>query len=163
MQVSKNFFVSILLFIGTIVIFIGANLISPEYIIAQDESVCFMTQPSGQVVDLSEICRRREETAGERQDLKAEMETQRFSAEALDQMQRGQFQQALDNLTQVISINPSMPEAYYERGTMHIATNNPQAAIADFQRAIDLYRAKGGSESVDSLQQLIKETQENLS
>jgi hypothetical protein len=46
---------------------------------------------------------------------------------------------------------------------MHIATNNPQAAIADFQRAIDLHTAKGDSESVDSLQQLIKETQENLS
>lgn len=90
------------------------------------------------------------------------MESQRLSAEALDQMQRGQFQQALDNLTQVININPSMPEAYYERGTMHMATKNRQAAIADFQRAIDLYRAKGGSESVDSLQQLIKETQGNL-
>jgi Tfp pilus assembly protein PilF len=74
------------------------------------------------------------------------MEIQRLYAKTLDQMQRGQFQQALNNLTQVININPNMPDVYYERGTMNIATKNPRAAIADFQKALELFRAKGDSQ-----------------
>jgi tetratricopeptide (TPR) repeat protein len=160
MKVSRNSFAAVLLFIGTILIFIGANFIHPENIAAQ-EPVCFMVQPLGKVVDLSNICTRKKE-AGNRQDLKAEMEIQRLSVEALDEMQRGQFQQALDGLTQVININSNMPEVYYERGTMHIATKNPQAAIADFQRAANLYRTIGDSQSADSMQQLVEETQRNF-
>lgn len=159
---SNKFFVTVLLFIGTILIFIGANFISPEKILAQDESACFMTQPSGHIVDLTEICAKEGEVAGERQDLKPETEVLHLSEEALDHMLAGQFEQALDPLTQTININPSMPDVYYERGTMYITTNNPQAAIADFQKAANLYRAKGDSESADSMQQLIEETQENF-
>jgi Tfp pilus assembly protein PilF len=77
-------------------------------------------------------------------------------------MQTGQFQHALNNLTQVININPNMPDVYYERATMHIATKKPGAAIADFQKALDLFRTMGDSESADSMQNLIKETQQNF-
>jgi tetratricopeptide (TPR) repeat protein len=152
---SKKILGSVLFFIGTIIIFMGANFIFSENIAAQDNSACFMIQPSGQVVDLAEICEKR-------QDLKAAVEIQRLSAEILDQMQTGQFQHALNNLTQVININPNMPDVYYERATMHIATKKPGAAIADFQKALDLFRTMGDSESADSMQNLIKETQQNF-
>lgn len=153
---SKKLLVFVFFLIGTIIIFMGANFIFSEKITAQDNSVCFMIQPSGQVVDLAEICEKR-------QDVKAVREIQRLSAEALDQMQKGQWQQALNNLTQIININPNMPDVYYERGTMNIATKNPRVAIADFQKALDLFRAMGDSERADSMQELIQETQQNLS
>lgn len=162
MQVSKKSFVTVLLFIGSILILIGANLIFPENITAQEQPLCFMTQPSGQIANLSEICARTQESAGNRQDLEAEKEIHGLSVKVLDQMQKGQFQQALDNLTQVIKINPNMPEVYYERGTMYIATKNPQTAIEDFQRAANLYRTIGDSQSADNMQQLIEETQRNF-
>lgn len=159
---SKKYFVTVLLFIGTILILIATNLNFPENITAQEQPLCFMTQPSGQVANLSDICATKKESVGNRQDLKAEKEIQGLSVKALDQMQKGQFQQALDNLTQVININPNMPEVYYERGTMYIATKNPQAAIADFQRSANLYRTIGDSQSADNMQQLIEETQRNF-
>jgi tetratricopeptide (TPR) repeat protein len=157
---SKKFVVVVLLCIATVFVFTGASLFFSENTTAQDEPTCYLTQPSGGTVDLTEVCVRQQE-AKERQNGESK-EMLRLSRDVLDHMQKGQFQSAINKLTQVININPNLPEVYYERGTMYVATNNSRTAIADFQKAASLYRASGDLYSADSMQQLIEQIQREL-
>lgn len=77
----------------------------------------------------------------------------------LDHMQNGQYQQAMGNIDQIISLNSQMPDVWYERGTMHIAMDNTQSAVTDFQNAKDLYSAQGDSDSAAYMQELIDQYQ----
>lgn len=151
----NKFYIAVLLFIATIFVFTGANLFFPENTTAQNEPTCYLTQPSGETVDLTEVCERQQE-AKQRQDWESK-EILRLSKDVLEYMQKGQFQSAINKLTQIVNINPNLSDLYYERGTMYVATNNSQMAIADFQRAESLYKASGDLYSADSMQQLIEQ------
>ncbi|NWF59150.1 MAG: hypothetical protein HXY43_07530 [Fischerella sp.] len=88
-----------------------------------------------------------------------EAEIQHHSRQALDHMLKGEHHNAHDKLTHIINhLDPNIPEVYYERGTTHIATDNINAALADYQKAKDLYTAKGDLESAALMQDIIDET-----
>jgi len=78
-----------------------------------------------------------------------------LTAQELDHMENGQYQEAMGDIDQIINLNSDMPDVHYERGTMHIAMDDPQSAVTDFQTAKDLYSAQGDSYSADYMQELI--------
>ncbi|WP_193199653.1 hypothetical protein [Nostoc sp. MG11] len=149
MQISKNLFTGIVLFIGTILILFGVNLIIPQNTADQDKSTYFTSQLASH----------------HKTDVKQNSNTeaiQNLTKKQLEYMENGQYQEALQVINKIIEADPQIPDVYYERGTMHIATNNPLAAIADFQTAEDLYHANGDLGSADRMQRLIDETQKNF-
>jgi tetratricopeptide (TPR) repeat protein len=149
MKASKNFFIGSLFFIGTILILLGVGWIVPENTIAQDKP----TYSVSQVVSKQE--------ADVKQKSKS-FEVQRLTKKELEYMQNGQYHKALEVINKILEIDPQNPDVHYERGTMHIATNNPLAAISDFEIARDLYSAKEDFDSADKMEQLIDETQNYL-
>jgi serine/threonine protein kinase len=65
---------------------------------------------------------------------------------------------AIDDYTQAIKLKPDFPNAYYNRGLRYREQNVTQLAIADFQKAADLYQQQGKSkdhqDAVDQLKAL---------
>ncbi len=55
---------------------------------------------------------------------------------ALEELQAGQFADAIDTLTEVVEIDPDNVTAYTLRGAAYAAQNNYQRAIDDFTRAL---------------------------
>jgi protein O-mannosyl-transferase len=51
---------------------------------------------------------------------------------------RSQWQQALDALATAEKIDPNFATTYVYRGLVHLSTGQPQAAVADYQRALAL-------------------------
>lgn len=93
------------------------------------------------------------------QSLTSQHKIQALYKQALEFAQGGSFQEAVSYLTQVITIDPNSPKTYEYRGDMNIGAGNKQAAIADFQRAVQLYKAEGDLENANLLEQQIKEIQ----
>jgi tetratricopeptide (TPR) repeat protein len=50
----------------------------------------------------------------------------------------GQHQQAIDDLTRAIELDPEWPEPYLQRGLFQRFHGDPRAAIEDLQRFLDL-------------------------
>lgn len=55
---------------------------------------------------------------------------------ALEELQAGQFEDAIETLSEVIAIDPENATAYTVRGAAYAAQNNYQRAIDDFTRAL---------------------------
>lgn len=90
------------------------------------------------------------------QSLRSQSQIQDLYKQALKFAQGGSFQKAVSYLTQAINIDPNSPKAYTARGSMNIGARNKQAAIADFQRAVQLYKAEGDLENATLLEQQVK-------
>ena|SRR4028118_1452458 len=125
--------------------------------IAEVDLVCFMSTSSGQVVDLTELCSRKE-----KQNLNSEMEAKTLSAQGMILAQRGLFQEAITSLNQAISVNSDYVEAYTIRGSIRFIKGDKQGSLADFERAAALYVARGKTQNARLLQQRIAEIQQEL-
>jgi tetratricopeptide (TPR) repeat protein len=55
-----------------------------------------------------------------------------------DYYENEQYQLAIDNVTEAITINPDYADAYYNRGFVYAHLENYTAAIADFTSAIKI-------------------------
>ena len=58
--------------------------------------------------------------------------------EGMRYMGPGRYPEAIVHLTRALSIYSQMPEAYVERGNAHRSLGESDAALADFQAAVDL-------------------------
>ena len=130
---------------------------------AQEEPGCFIIDSSGQVNRLDPLCKR-----DEQQKLKNIMKAQELYQQGLDLARQGQYKESVELLTQAINLNPSFPEAHMVRANAQTLLGNLQGAVEDFQKAIDIYRARGQSQIADmllvplnSLQNEIKFNQED--
>ncbi|MBG1259638.1 tetratricopeptide repeat protein [Nostoc sp. BAE] len=50
---------------------------------------------------------------------------------------------AIEDFNQAIKINPNLAEAYYNRGSVRFNLGDKQGAIADLQKAADLFQQEG--------------------
>ncbi|MEG4346464.1 tetratricopeptide repeat protein [Microcoleus sp. A003_D6] len=96
------------------------------------------------------------------------MKAQELYKQGFDLARQGQYKESVELLTQAINLNPSFPEAHMVRANAQTLLGNLQGAVEDFQKAIDIYRARGQSQIADmllvrlnSLQNEIKDEQEN--
>ncbi|WP_293329703.1 tetratricopeptide repeat protein [Microcoleus sp. CAWBG58] len=130
---------------------------------AQEEPGCFILDSSGKVNRLDPLCKR-----DEQQKLKNAMKAQELYQQGFDLARRRLYKEAVETLTQAINLNPGFVEAHMVRADAQTLLGNLQGAVEDFQKAIDIYRARGQSQIADmllvplnSLQNEIKFNQEN--
>jgi tetratricopeptide (TPR) repeat protein len=69
-----------------------------------------------------------------------------FFDRGLEKRDKGDNQGAIADYDQAIKLKPDYAYAYHVRGSAHAALDKKQAAIADFQKATDLYRKQGNNE-----------------
>ena len=59
----------------------------------------------------------------------------------LTKCKMGQFEDAIEDYTKSIELNPNFGMAYYQRGKAYIETDSLQFAKSDFQKALEIYPA----------------------
>ncbi|URD48961.1 hypothetical protein [Chroococcidiopsis sp. CCNUC1] len=79
------------------------------------------------------------------------MKANEFYQQGIDRGRKGQYKEAFDDLTQAINLNPEFAEAYIYRAHARTLTGDKQGAVTDFQKAIDIYKARGRSDIADML------------
>ncbi|MGL5059449.1 MAG: tetratricopeptide repeat protein [Microcoleus sp.] len=96
------------------------------------------------------------------------MKAQEVYQKGFDLGRRRLYKEAVEAFTQAINLNPDFVEAYMARAHARTGTGDLQGGVADFQKAIDIYRARGRSREADmllvplnALQNEIKDEQEN--
>ena len=113
---------------------------------AQEEPGCFILDSSGQVNRLDALCKR-----DEQQKLRNAMKAQELYQQAFDLGRKRLYKEAVEAFTQAINLNPDFVEAYMARAHARTGAGNLQGAVKDFQKAIDIYRARGQSQIADML------------
>ncbi|MEZ2240150.1 hypothetical protein [Microcoleus sp.] len=113
---------------------------------AQEEPGCFILDSSGQINRLDPLCKR-----DEQQKLRNAMKAQELYQQGFDLGRKGQYKESVALSTQAINLNPSFPEAHMVRADAQTLLGNLQGAVEDFQKAIDIYRARGQSQIADML------------
>ncbi|MEG4270741.1 MULTISPECIES: hypothetical protein [unclassified Microcoleus] len=79
------------------------------------------------------------------------MEDREFYEQGFDLGRRGLYEEAVAAFTQAINLNPDFVEAYMIRATARSGTGDLQGGIEDFEKAMDIYRARGQSQIADML------------
>jgi tetratricopeptide (TPR) repeat protein len=72
------------------------------------------------------------------------------------------YEEAGISFTQAIAIDPNFAEAYAFRGNLRILQENPQGAIEDLQKALEIFQIRGDSILANSMQKLIEGTREEF-
>lgn len=67
------------------------------------------------------------------------------------------LKQAIEDYSLAIKANPGYADAYYNRGVAHLEQNNKTAAIADFNKAAELYRKLGRKDDYQQVVNKIKQ------
>ncbi|MEG3833266.1 hypothetical protein QUA56_18885 [Microcoleus sp. N3A4] len=79
------------------------------------------------------------------------MKAQELYQQAFDLGRRELYKESAEAFTQAINLNPDFVEAYMIRARMRAVIGEKQGAVEDFQKAIDIYRARGQSQIADML------------
>jgi tetratricopeptide (TPR) repeat protein len=79
------------------------------------------------------------------------MKAQELYQQGFARGREGLYKEAFEDFTQAINLNPDFAEAYIARAHARTGIEDKQGAVADFQRAIDIYRARGKSDIADML------------
>ncbi|MEG3866218.1 tetratricopeptide repeat protein [Microcoleus sp. AT8-B1] len=96
------------------------------------------------------------------------MKAQELYQQGFDLGRKGQYKEAVEAFTQAINLNPDFVEAYIYRAYARTGTGDQHGGVKDFQKAMDIYRARGRSDIADqllvplnTLQNEIKDEQED--
>ena len=127
--------------------------------LAKEVPICFMTKPTTEVIDLTEMCSRKNE---QHLPLSVEKQLEYLYEQTASLSQQGHLKKAVDKLTQVINIEPKSPSVYVNRGNLRLEARDLQGAVEDFQKASELYRANDNLESSSVLQQQISKIRKNF-
>ncbi len=79
------------------------------------------------------------------------MKAQQLYQQGFDLGSKGLYKEAFEDFTQAINLNPDFAEAYIARAHARTGIEDKHGAVADFQKAIDIYRARGKSEIAEML------------
>lgn len=113
---------------------------------AQEEPGCFILDSSGKVNRLDPLCK-----GDEQQKLRNAMKAQEFYQQGFDLGRRELYKEAAESFTQAINLNPDFVEAYIIRGRIRSVIGEKQGGVEDFQKAIEILRARGQSQMADML------------
>jgi len=79
------------------------------------------------------------------------MKAQELYQQGFDLGRRRLYKEAVEAFTQAINLNPDFVEAYMIRAYARTGTGDQHGGVKDFQKAIDIYRARGQSQIADML------------
>ena len=79
------------------------------------------------------------------------MKAQEFYQQGFDLGRRELYKEAAESFTKAINLNPDFVEAYIIRGRIRSVIGDNQGGVEDFQKAINIYRARGQSQIADML------------
>jgi tetratricopeptide (TPR) repeat protein len=79
------------------------------------------------------------------------MEAQEYYEQGFDLGRKGLYKEASEAFTQAINLNPDFVEAYMIRANTRAAIGDLRGGIEDFEKAMDIYRARGQSQIADML------------
>ncbi|NJK66574.1 MAG: hypothetical protein HC789_13135 [Microcoleus sp. CSU_2_2] len=79
------------------------------------------------------------------------MKAQELYQQGFDLGRRELYKEASEAFTQAINLNPDFVEAYMVRARIRAVIGDKQGGVEDFQKAIDIYRARGQSQIADML------------
>ncbi|MEG3847210.1 hypothetical protein QT971_02965 [Microcoleus sp. herbarium19] len=113
---------------------------------AQEQPGCFILDSSGKVNRLDPLCKR-----DEQQKLRNAMKAQELYQQGFDLGRRRLYKEAVEAFTQAINLNPDFVEAYMIRADARAGAGDIHGGVEDFQKAIDIYRARGQSQIADML------------
>ncbi len=79
------------------------------------------------------------------------MKAQELYQQGFARGREGLYKEAFEDFTQAINLNPDFAEAYIARADARTLIEDKQGAVADFHKAIDIYKARGKSEIANML------------
>ncbi|MEG4169706.1 MULTISPECIES: hypothetical protein [unclassified Microcoleus] len=79
------------------------------------------------------------------------MKAQELYQQGFDLGRRRLYKEAAEAFTQAININPDFVEAYMVRAHTRAVIGEKQGGVEDFQKAIEILRARGQSQMADLL------------
>jgi len=125
---------------------------------AQEQSGCYMVDPSGQVSDLSGVCspNNQGQTSGNMAN------AQDFFRRGREFDKQGQSQDAIAEYTRAIELDPNYAEAYFFRGNVLALEGQPQKGIEDVQMAAAIYSGRGQSERASAMLQMVETIQRGI-
>ncbi|WP_250122339.1 tetratricopeptide repeat protein [Chroococcidiopsis sp. CCMEE 29] len=116
---------------------------------AQENSDCYIVDPSGQVKDLSGLCS--PNTEGQESIPMASAEE--FFQRGREFDSQGQSQEAIAEYTRAIQLDSNYVEAYFYRSNLLALEGQPQKAIEDAKRAAAILESKGESQWAAAMRQ----------
>lgn len=122
----------------TISIYFGAILSVVGFeatALTQEMPVCYMMNLSGELINLSNMCLQQQQI------MSSQRQLQSLYRQIETALNAGRLEEANEGLTQLIAIQPSA-DLYSFRGHMRLFAGDSQGAIADLQKASEIYRAK---------------------
>jgi tetratricopeptide (TPR) repeat protein len=118
---------------------------------AQEQLGCFMLNSSGQLINLNAFCGQSERSGSS--DL---ISSQEVYQRGFSYARAGFLDDAINDFTQAISIDPAFLEAYIARAYARSQIGDIQGGIEDFQRVVSIYRSRGEIEKADAFEELIR-------
>ncbi|MDX2240032.1 MAG: tetratricopeptide repeat protein, partial [Leptolyngbyaceae cyanobacterium bins.302] len=67
---------------------------------------------------------------------------------------------AIVDYSEAIRLNPTLAEAYLNRGRLHLETGNRQATLTDWQQAAKLFEERGDLDRYQQMQDAIEQLQQ---
>jgi len=90
------------------------------------------------------------------------MNARELYQQGYDKGRKRSYKEAVEDFTQAININPDFAEAYIARGHARNGVGDKHGQIQDFQKAVDIYRAKGELQRADMLLQRMQQLQREI-
>lgn len=86
-----------------------------------------------------------------------------FFQSGLKNILRGNYQQAIQDFSEVIRLNPSSGQAYVNRGVAYHLLGYQQSAIADLSKASEFFQNQGQKLAYEKTLSLLKIMRQNIS
>jgi len=112
---------------------------------AQENSNCYMVDPSGQL----RVC----SPASEGQESTSMENPQYFFQRGRELDRKGQSQEAIAEYTKAIELDPNYAQAYFYRSNLLALEGQPQKGIEDAQKAAAILESKGESGGAAAMRQ----------
>lgn len=119
--------------------------------LTQETPSCYMMNSSGEVINLMQMCLKQQQT------LNSQRQLQSLYRRIETALNAGRLEEVNEGLTQLIALQPESANLYSWRGRMRLFTGDSQGAIADFEKASELFRAKKDLVMANYLQQTVND------
>jgi tetratricopeptide (TPR) repeat protein len=114
----------------TLIVFALALVATPGLAQTADETNCVNGDPDAKIVACSAVIQSGEESPGD--------QAVAYDNRSLAYRQKGKLDQAIEDATKAIALDPTSPPAYLDRGIAYYDTKHYDLAIADFSKVIAL-------------------------